>query len=91
MKKTITIALLATMSAMFVAGFVSTLTTQQAYASNDATSATAGGFSVFGQSGSTAAGSTGGLSSSSGSGLGAETSGCFAFIGSCTSGENPED
>jgi hypothetical protein len=39
MKKTITIALLATVSAMFVAGFVSTLATQQAYAISSASSA----------------------------------------------------
>jgi hypothetical protein len=39
MKKILTIALLATVSAMFVAGFVSTLATQQAYAATASTGA----------------------------------------------------
>jgi hypothetical protein len=67
MKKTITIALLAAMSAMFVAGFVSTLATQQAYA---ATSASSFGLSIPGildaatsgaSAGQTLSGSAGGL------------------------------
>ncbi len=62
MKKTITIALLAAVSAMFVAGFVSTLTTQQAYAAtastgafaNSDTAAASGSASSSGFSGSSA-------------------------------------
>jgi hypothetical protein len=88
MKKAITIALLAAMSAMMVSGFVSTLATQQAYA---ATSSTSGAFRILGQEGSTSAGATGSLRADAGSGLGAETSGCFALIGSCASGEDPEE
>jgi len=85
MKKTITIALLAAMSAMFVAGFVSTLATQQAYA---ATTSTSGAFRILGQEASTSSGSTGSQSADSGSGVFNQCSGSFSFLGSCSTGND---
>jgi hypothetical protein len=67
MNKTLMIALLATVSAIFVAGFLSTLATQQAYA---ATSSSSFGLSISGlldaatsgaSAGQTSSGSAGGL------------------------------
>jgi hypothetical protein len=87
MKKTLTIALLAAVSAMFVAGFVSTLATQQAYA---ATSTSALGMSIPGLlDAATSAASAGQTSSGSAGGLISVCSDeAFSFLGTCSAAED---
>ena len=80
MKKTLTIALLAAMSAVFVAGFVSTLGTQQAYAATSASALSIPGI------GDTSTASAGQISSGSAGGLiNVCSDGTFNLLGSCSS------
>jgi hypothetical protein len=86
MKKTITIALLAAVSAMFVAGFVSTLVPQQAYA---ATSAGAFGTSISGLlDAATSGASAGGTSGSAGGLVNVCPGQTVSFLGSCSGAED---
>jgi hypothetical protein len=87
MKKTITIALLATVSAMFAAGFVSTLATQQAYAA--AASAGAFGTSISGLLDAATSGASAGGTSGSAAGLVNLCPGqTVSVIGSCSGAED---
>jgi hypothetical protein len=86
MKKTLTIALLATVSAMFVAGFVSTLATQQAYA---ATSASSLGISIPDLLDAATSGASAGKTSGSAGGLVNVCPGqTVSFLGSCSGAED---
>jgi hypothetical protein len=86
MKKTITIALLAAMSAMMVSGFVSTLATQQAYA---ATSSSSLGIEIPGLlNAATSGASAGQASSGSAGGLLNLCTGSLSFVGICSGAED---
>ena len=82
MKKTITIALLATVSAMFVAGFMSTLVPQQAYAAASASALSIPGIgdAAASSAGQTSSGSAGGL-------INVCSDGTFNLLGSCSSAD----
>ena len=87
MKKTITIALLAAVSAMFVAGFVSTLTTQQAYAATASTGSF--GTSISGLLDAATSGASVGKTSGSAGGLVNVCPGqTLSVLGTCSGAED---